>query len=371
MQAPATGEHRKIIHSDCDCFYAAIEVRDQPSLLGRPVAVGGAAHERGVVASCNYEARATGVRSAMPMALAQKRCPDLVVIRPAMDKYRGVSRQIFEIYRSFTQLVEPLSLDEAFLDVSRSPHHRGSATLMARAIKARVRAEVGITVSTGVAPNKFLAKIASAWRKPDGLFVIEPRDVEAFVAALPVEKLFGVGAVTASKLHAAGFRTCADIASGSRLELRALTGILGDRLFELSRGIDTRPVVASRQRKSLSVETTYVRDLVDRAACQDALGKLVARLADATRRLDACESIDRIFVKIRFDNFKGTSVERAASSLDAERFCALLDEGLARGERPVRLLGVGARIVAAPAGSQLPLFDSAAAQTQSLQGKPT
>jgi DNA polymerase-4 len=348
---------RKIIHSDCDCFYAAIETRDDSSLRGKPVAVGGRPDQRGVVASCNYEARASGVRSAMPMAHALRCCPELIIIRPAMEKYRSASQQILAIYRNYTELVEPLSLDEAFLDVSGALYCRGSATLMAREIKDRVRALVGITVSAGVAPNKFLAKIASAWQKPDGLYVIQPEAVAQFVAALPVDKLFGVGAVTAAKLRAHGLVTCADVRNRSRLELRALVGVLGDRLFELAQGIDHRAVSPSRERKSLSVEETYVHDLADLAACQTELRLLVASLQDAALRLEPNEAIDRIFVKIRFDNFRKTSVERGAAELDLGQFQKLLEVGFARALRPVRLLGVGARITSAPTGGQIPLFD--------------
>jgi DNA polymerase-4 len=188
---------RKIIHIDCDCFYAAIEMRDDPRLAGRALAVGGTAQQRGVIATCNYEARAWGVRSAMPSRTALRLCPDLLILKPRMDAYREASRQIHAILRDYTELIEPLSLDEAYLDVSQSPHCGGSATRIAEEIRRRVVAEVGIRVSAGVAPNKFLAKIASEWNKPDGLFVIRPEQVEAFVAELPVARLHGVGKVTA------------------------------------------------------------------------------------------------------------------------------------------------------------------------------
>ncbi len=358
MPSDPSSKPRKIIHSDCDCFYAAIEARDEPRLLGRPIAVGGRPDQRGVVASCNYEARAFGVHSAMPMAQALRRCPDLTVLRPAMEKYVTASKRILAIYRSYTDRCEPLSLDEAFLDVTDARHCRGSATLMAREIKERVRSEVGITVSTGIAPNKFLAKIASAWQKPDGLTVIEPASVDAFVAHLPVDKLFGVGAVTAAKLRAHGVLTCSDVRLRSRLELRALVGSLGDRLGDLARGLDDRPVLSSRPRKSLSVEETYVRDLDDLGSCRIELGALVQRLIGAAQKLGPHEAIERIFVKIRFDDFKKTTVERASKTLDPELFVALLGEGVARGARPVRLLGVGARITLATRAGQLALFDA-------------
>ena len=201
---------RKIIHVDCDCFYAAVEMRDDPSLRDVPLAVGGEGG-RGVVATCNYRARAFGVRSAMPGSEARRLCPGLVTVPPDMGKYRAVSRQVMNILRELTDLVEPLSLDEAFLDVSDVSGHKGSGTLMARYLRERILREVGITVSAGVAPNKFLAKIASDWQKPDGLFVVTPDRVQEFVRDLPVEKLFGVGQVTAARLHALGVRTCGDM----------------------------------------------------------------------------------------------------------------------------------------------------------------
>lgn len=349
---------RKIIHSDCDCFYAAIEERDAPALRGRPVAVGGRPHERGVVASCNYPARAAGVRSAMPMSRALRLCPDLEIVRPRMEKYRQASRQILAIYRALTPLVEPLSLDEAYLDVTAVDRYAGSATRMAQALKAQVRAEVGITVSAGVAPNKFLAKVASAWQKPDGLTVIPPAEVDSFLVQLPVEKLYGVGSVTAARLKDHGLSTCGDIRARSRLELRALCGSLGDRLYDLARGVDPRPVEPVQERKSLSIEETYVHDLATLSACQAELELLVGRLVEAADRLKPDEAIEGIYIKIRFDDFRRTTAEKRAQSLDPDQFQALLAVGHARVGRPVRLLGAGARIGKKPP-EQLGLFGEA------------
>ncbi len=233
---------RKIIHIDCDCFYAAIEMRDDPSLASRPLAVGGAADRRGVIATCNYEARAYGVRSAMASAHALKLCPDLLILRPRMDAYREASRAIHEIFRSYTELIEPLSLDEAYLDVSDCRHFSGSATRIAQDIRRRVWEQLRITVSAGVAPNKFLAKIASDWKKPDGLFVITPDQVEDFVEGLPVDRLHGVGRVTAEKLKRLGIHDCGHLRQWSRVELLREFGVFGERLYSLARGIDQRPV---------------------------------------------------------------------------------------------------------------------------------
>jgi len=258
---------RKIIHCDCDCFYAAVEMRDNPALKGAPIAVGGDAAHRGVIATCNYEARHFGVRSAMPTSQALQRCPHLIVIPPSMDKYREASQFITAIYRDYTDLVEPLSLDEAYLDVTDSVQHQGSGTLIAQEIRARIAQTVGITASAGVAPNKFLAKIASDWNKPDGLFVIRPKDVAEFVKTLPIAKVFGVGKVTAAKLQTLGVTTCLDLQSWSIYELENQFGKFGERLYELCRGIDQRDVCANRERKSVSVEETYTHDLPDLAAC--------------------------------------------------------------------------------------------------------
>jgi DNA polymerase-4 len=355
---------RKIIHCDCDCFYAAVEMRDDPTLADLPIAVGGRADQRGVVATCNYEARRFGVRSAMATAQALQRCPDLIVLPPAMEKYRIASRQILAIYRDYTELVEPLSLDEAYLDVTYAPHCHGSATLMAQEIRQRIFDTVGITASAGIAPNKFLAKIASDWNKPNGQYVIRPKDVEVFVATLPVDKLFGVGAVTAQKLRKLGVKTCADLRNWSVLELQQQFGKFGERLYELCHGIDTREVSPTRERKSVSVEETYVTDLPDLAACHTQLPDLMMQLQARIERAEVAKGIRKLFVKIRFANFEKTTAECLSASLDAAMLATLLEKAHARGQRPVRLLGVGVRLDEAMEqdGSQLGLFYVDAAQ---------
>jgi DNA polymerase-4 len=347
---------RKIIHCDCDCFYASVEMRDDPALRGKPLAVGGRPDQRGVVATCNYEARRYGVRSAMATAQALQRCPDLIVLPPAMDKYRAASRQILAIYRDYTELVEPLSLDEAYLDVTGSPHCRGSATLIAQEIRARIAETVGITASAGIAPNKFIAKIASDWNKPNGQFVVRPHEVDAFVAALPVDKLFGVGRVTAAKLNKLGAHTCADLRSWTMVDLQRHFGKFGGNLHALCRGIDRRPVNATRERKSISVEETYVTDLPDLAACRHELDALLDLLRRRVARADAQRAIRKLFVKIRFDDFRRTTAECVYATIDAAQCHALLDTAWRRGRRPVRLLGVGVRLEEDEADYQLGLF---------------
>ncbi|WJF91385.1 DNA polymerase IV [Paraburkholderia bonniea] len=355
---------RKIIHCDCDCFYASVEMRDDPSLRGRPLAVGGQPDQRGVIATCNYEARRFGVHSAMSSALALRKCPGLLILPPAMEKYRAASRQIMAIYHDYTAEVEPLSLDEAYLDVTHTDRCRGSATLMAAEIRERVRATVGVTVSAGVASNKFVAKIASDWNKPDGLHVVRPHEIDAFVAALPVRKIFGVGKVTAAKLEKLGVTTCAQLREWPLVALHHQFGTFGTRLYELSRGIDERPVQADRERKSVSVETTYVTDLRTFEACAAELVRLSALLDGRIARAEAASAVRKLFVKIRFADFQRTTVECVGDATHLPTLLALLEKGFARRQQPVRLLGVGVRLEEdglAPDG-QFGLFDAPPAE---------
>jgi DNA polymerase-4 len=352
VNAPA----RKIIHCDCDCFYAAVEMRDNPALRELPIAVGGRPDQRGVIATCNYEARRYGIHSAMATAQALQRCPDLIVLPPAMEKYRVASRQILEIYRDYTDLVEPLSLDEAYLDVSESPHCKGSATLIAQEIRARIFATVGITASAGVAPNKFVAKIASDWNKPDGLFLVRPEEVDMFVAALPVKKLFGVGKVTAAKLNKLGAQTCADLRGWTLLELEHHFGRFGARLHDLCRGIDNRAVSSSRERKSVSVEETYTPDVPDLPACLALLPELYHSLLARIKRCGAEKQVQKLYVKIRFADFHQTTVECVGAAPHMAQFEKLMETGYLRGNQPVRLLGVGVRLGEAENLEQLSLF---------------
>nr|WP_027793482.1 DNA polymerase IV [Paraburkholderia acidipaludis] len=350
---------RKIIHCDCDCFYASVEMRDDPSLRGRPLAVGGRPDQRGVIATCNYEARRFGIHSAMSSALAMRKCPDLLILPSAMEKYRVASRQIMAIYRDYTPDVEPLSLDEAYLDVTHATRCKGSATLIAKEIRERVHATVGVTVSAGVAPNKFVAKIASDWNKPDGLFVVRPEEVDAFVADLPVRKIHGVGKVTAAKLDKLGLATCAQLRTWSLIDLHRQFGVFGKRLYELSRGFDERPVCADQERKSVSVETTYVNDLLTLEACSEELKPLAAQLDARIERAGCAHAVRKLYVKIRFANFQRTTVECVRDATDLPTFLALLEKGLARRNLGVRLLGVGVRLEEDnPAlHGQFPLFD--------------
>lgn len=355
---------RKIIHCDCDCFYASVEMRDDPSLRGRPLAVGGRADQRGVIATCNYEARRFGIHSAMATAQALKLCPSLVLLPPAMEKYRVASQQIMQIYRDYTELVEPLSLDEAYLDVSAAPHCKGSATLIAQEIRQRIVDTVGITASAGVAPNKFVAKIASDWNKPDGLFLVRPDEVDAFVAALPVKKLHGVGKVTADKLARLGVQTCHDLRAWTLERLQQQFGSFGVRLHALCRGIDERAVNNTRERKSISTEETYTPDVPDLAGCVALLPELQRQLLARIERAKASQLIGKLFIKIKFADFQQTTVECVGDAVLLPVYEQLLETGWARAQRPVRLLGMGVRLLEAEGQaqtrmSQLRLFDDA------------
>jgi len=336
---------RKIIHIDMDCFFAAVEERDQPSLKGKPVAVGGSADGRGVLTTANYVARRFGVRSAMPTGRALKLCPNLVLVSPHFEKYKEESRRIRAIFHQFTPLVEPLSLDEAYLDVSGVGHCSGIATHMAREIRKRIFQETQLTASAGIAPNKFLAKIASDWKKPNGQFTIAPDQVEAFVADLPIEKIPGVGKVTARKMKEMDLHTCLDLQKKDIAWLRARFGQWGYRLFDLSRGLDDRMVSPHRVRKSLSVENTFSKDLATLEECLQALPELLDQL---NRRIDKAQLRSKIkgwVVKVKFFDFTQTTLECAGSAfLDEQKFSQMLAQAYDRGNRPVRLLGLGVRL---------------------------
>lgn len=351
---------RKIIHCDADCFYAAIEMRDDPMLRGRPIAVGGSRDRRGVISTCNYEARRFGVHSAMSSAQALNLCPDLLLLPHRFDAYREASQQIREVFFEYTDLVEPLSLDEAYLDVSEADNCRGSATRMAEEIRQKVRERVGITVSAGVAPNKFLAKVASDWNKPDGLWVIPPAAVDEFVLDLPVERIHGVGKVTAAKLHRLGIRRCGDIRRWDRVELAERFGSFGMTLYNYSRGIDGRSVKPSHRRKSLSVEHTYPTDLQGFNACSQHLPELYRELSRRLDKLDGQYRVVKQFIKIKFNNFQSTTMEVLSETPRISLFQHLCRQAYERQSLPVRLLGMGVRLLDLQEGEnpqQLVLFE--------------
>ena len=351
---------RKIIHCDCDSFYASIEMRDNPDLVDKAIAVGGSPERRGVIATCNYEARKFGIHSAMASATARKRCPHLIIVKPDMEKYRWVSQQIHRIFETYTALIEPLSLDEAYLDVTECKKYRGSATLIAEAIRAEVQEKIRITISAGIAPNKFLAKIASDWNKPNGQFIVLPEEVDDFVALLPVNKLHGVGNVTTSKMKRLGIQTCNDLRKLSSSQLQKYFGSFGQTLHQLSLGIDQRAVQTQRIRKSVSVENTYAIDLPNLKNCLEELPDLRQQLAKRMEKLNGDYAIHKQFIKIKFHDFVQTTVEMLSKTSCMENYKKLCTEGFSRRSKPVRLLGLGVRIVPKektnePTGNQLTL----------------
>jgi DNA polymerase-4 len=347
---------RRIVHIDMDAFYASVEQRDDPSLRGMPVAVGGQPDERGVVAAASYEARAFGVRSAMSMAKAVRLCPALVIVRPSFPRYKAISSAIFSIYREVTPLVEPLSLDEAYLDVTENAWHEPLATSVARRLKARILSETGLTASAGVAPNKFLAKIASGWKKPDGLTVISPERVEPFLQRLPVDALWGVGPVTARKLRARGIERLVDVRAADPDALRESVGSLADWLRQLAHGIDDRPVTPDRESKSAGSETTYPEDLTDLQAIRAEIRDMAQRAGAwlARRQLLA----RTVTIKVRYTDFVTiTRSHTAPPTRDEPAIVARALQLLERTDaerRPVRLLGVSVHNLCADAEAQPP-----------------
>jgi DNA polymerase-4 len=350
---------RRILHCDMDCFFAAVHVRDDPSLAGKPVVVGGSPTGRGVVAAASYEARRYGIRSAMSSAQAARRCPGLIFIRPEGSRYRAESQAIFAIFGEFTPLVQPLSIDEAYLDVSEHLGAWGSATAIAREIRRRVREERRLTVSVGVGPNKLVAKIASDFDKPDGLTVVRPEQVESFLAPLPVRRLHGVGPATEQVLVEMGAPTVADL---RKLPVEALArrfGKWGEALAELAWGRDDRPVHVDRERKSLGTENTYERDIRDPARVTGELEKMAVEVAESLQKRQLLART--VTIKVRYGDF--VTVTRShtlpVACADGVTFAVQAVALLRKTEaatRPVRLLGVTASNLLEGAPVQLPLF---------------
>lgn len=333
---------RRIIHIDMDAFFASVEQRDNPGLQGLPVAVG-SARERGVVAAASYEARKFGVHSAMASVTAKRKCPELIFVPPRFDVYKAVSQQIQAIFACYTTLIQPLSLDEAHLDVTAPLLDRGSATAIAREIKVRIREETGLTASAGVSYNKFLAKLASDHRKPDGLFVITPRMGPTFVEMLPITKFHGVGPATAAKMNEFGIRTGADLRQQTRAFLTTHFGKAGDYYYAAARGEDNRPVVADRQRKSIGVETTFQRDLLVWDEVEPALAPLLAKLWVIYARGELAGRT--VTVKLKYDDFRQITrsrsfVDPVASQATIEQVSMDLLRPLFPPARGIRLLGV-------------------------------
>jgi DNA polymerase-4 len=354
---------RRILHIDMDAFYASVEQRDNPELRGKPVAVGGSPAGRGVVAAASYEARAFGVRSAIPMARAVRLCPHLLIVRPDFAKYKAASQKVFEIFRSVTPLVEGLSLDEAYLDVTENAWGETLGKAVALRLKAEIKAATGLTASAGVAPNKFLAKIASAWRKPDGLTVIAPERMELFLQKLPVDALWGVGPVTAQRLRERGIERLVDVRAADPAVLRDAVGSGAEWLKRLAEGIDDRAVEPHHDPKSSGTENTYGQDLTDLDEIRREIDEMARDGAGWLKgRALVCRTVT---IKVRYSDF--TTITRshtAPPTQDADdiarRAVSLLEKTEA-GTRPVRLLGASVHNLVDPGEVEeedLPLFRS-------------
>jgi len=361
---PGNSTVRRILHIDMDAFYASVEQRDKPELRGLPIAVGGSPDQRGVVAAASYEARVFGVRSAMPMARAVRLCPSLVIVRPDFQRYRAASQTVFGIFRRVTPLVEPLSLDEAYLDVTENVWGETLGQTVALRIKKEIKSATSLTASAGVAPNKFLAKIASGWKKPDGLTVIAPERVETFLQKLPVDALWGVGPVTAQRLRDRGIERLVDVRTASSKILQDAVGSNADWLRRLAEGIDDRLVEPNQPAKSSGTENTFAEDLTDGGEIRKEIDEMArGGAAWLERKMLFCRTVT---IKVRYSDF--TTITRSHSSDPptrdandiASRAIALVDKTEA-GYRPVRLLGVSVHNLVDPSEKReeirLPLFD--------------
>ncbi|WP_279051979.1 DNA polymerase IV [Cedecea davisae] len=333
---------RKIIHVDMDCFFAAVEMRDNPALRDVPLAIGGSAQRRGVISTANYPARKFGVHSAMSTAMALKLCPHLTLLPGRFDAYKEASNHIREIFSRYTSLIEPLSLDEAYLDVTNSEHCQGSATLIAREIRQAISNELNLTASAGIAPVKFLAKIASDLNKPNGQYVITPEQVPAFLETLPLGKIPGVGKVTVARLEEIGLRTCADVQKADLALLLKRFGKFGRVLWERSQGIDEREISNERQRKSVGVERTLAEDIHEWQACEDIIERLYPELERRLAKERADLRIARQGVKLKFNDFQLTTQEHVWPELNKEDLIATARKAWEerRGGRGVRLVGL-------------------------------
>ena len=345
---------RKIIHIDMDCFYAAIEERDDPALRGKALAVAGK-DRRSVLTTANYEARKYGCRSAMPVFKALELCPHLTIVPVRFDAYRAESSKIRAIFGRFTEAIEPLSLDEAYLDVS---HLQSSGAAVAREIRAQISEETRLTASAGISSNKLIAKIASDWNKPNGQFEVTSEEIPAFIAALPVGRLWGVGGKMRDKLAAIGVQTCADLQQFDQIELARRFGKWGIELWQLCRGIDERPVTPDRTRKSLSSEMTFSENIRVLPALIPPMRGMIEGLHEDLVSKHADRVIRSLVVKLKFADFERTTAERAWHALDHIVFEELLNEAWKRGNsRAVRLLGVGVRFEDPKEEAQMEFFE--------------
>lgn len=349
-----------ILHIDMDAFYASVEIRDNPKLRGLPVVVGGSPQGRGVISAASYEARKFGIFSAMPSSQAARLCPNVVFVKTRMDHYAKISKQIREIFFRFTSLVEPLALDEAFLDVSGCERLFGDGPAIAQQIKAAIQDELGLTASAGVAPNKFLAKLASDLDKPNGLVVVDPDRIEEFLNPLSIERVWGVGKQTLKKFHRLNVKTIEQLRGLDKSTMQQFFGINSEHFWRLSRGLDTRPVVPDRIAKSVSHETTFSHDLIDREPLQGWLMELTQQVGRRLRRYDIRGRT--VQIKIRFADFRTITrslslSEPSSSSQELETAVKELFERVDIDDG-VRLVGMGVSNLTTKAVKQQMLFDN-------------
>lgn len=368
---------RKIIHVDMDCFFAAVEMLDNPALKGKPIGVGGDMDRRGVLCTCNYEARKYGVRSAMATSIAKKKCPQLILVPPRMHRYKEISQIVHSIFEEYTDKIQPLSLDEAYLDVSFCKEFQGSATLIAKDIRKKIFEQTGLTASAGVAGNKFLAKVASDMNKPDGLYVIAPKDVDSFILNLDIAKINGVGKVTQAKLHELGVKTCADLQKLSLEKLVGNFGKMGQVLFMRARGIDDSIVSSDSTPKSLSVERTFAQDIDEiqemKVAMNSIMEEFYFRLKRNKKKLEEKKlSISNFQLKVKYSDFQTSTIE-TKKNLTLSEFCLnsfeeffesyfndyidLIDKMFERRSSAVRLIGLGVKLTEIKT-DQMPLFQA-------------
>ena len=351
-------KNRKIIHIDMDSFFASIEVRDNPSLKNKPVAVGGKADERGVLTTCNYVARKYGLHSAMSSKRATQLCKDVIILPVDIAKYRNESQEIFKIFKCYTKRIEPVSIDEAFLDVSDSAYCNGDPEEMAKQIRLCIKNEFGLTASAGISSNKLIAKICSDWKKPDNQFSVYDHDIPNFIKNVSLRSIPGIGKVNYKKCQNLNMTTCKDMYQITRENLVKLFGSYGNTLFNLIRGVDNREIEIDRARKSVSVEDTFLQDMKDVNSCLQKISVLHTKL------IERCESakinpdnIREIFIKIKFNDFEVISRQKKSKNYDIREFENLFNLNIEVITKPIRLLGLGIKINRHEEPSQFDIFD--------------
>ena len=338
-------KQRKIIHIDMDSFFASIEIRDNPNLENKPVAVGGKANERGVLTTCNYIARKYGLHSAMSSKTAIQLCKNLIILPVNIAKYRKISKEIFKIFKCYSRKIEPVSIDEAFLDVSESGYCQGDPEEMARQIRSCIKNDFGITASAGISSNKLIAKICSDWKKPDNQFSICDDEIQNFIKTVSLKSIPGIGRVNFKKCKNLNMKSCSDMQNMSKDELIKIFGSYGYTLFNLVRGIDNREIETNRTRKSISVEDTFLHDLNDTNSCKQQLSILYIKLIERCKSSNVNTSeVREIFIKIKFNDFEIITRQKKSCNIKLNEFNNLFDSNIVKIIRPIRLLGIGFRL---------------------------